>query len=301
VKRPAFQFYPADWMKDLELGSCSLAAQGLWIRMMCVAHESDRYGHLCVNGKAMTNVQIINNIPGANARLLRELEDAGVFSRTDDGAIYSRRMVRDEALRLVRAAGGEAGAEHGKKGGEYGAKGGRPKAEKGGNKPPLPDKTEPPLKRPPSSSSSSSSSPSGKPTPPAAAPPPGVRAEVWMQWARHKGKKLTADAIRLQTARLAEFSASGDDPNAVIEQSICNGWAGLFRVGASVARARREPTRAEARAANMDALCGRGNGRTIDAGTMDGTPVRAVVVDLRKPDDDDVGGLPAGGHHGRMA
>lgn len=36
---------------------------------------------------------------------------------------------------------------------------------------------------------------------------------------------MTADAVRLQTAFLAE---QGGDPNAIIEQSIRNGWQGLF-------------------------------------------------------------------------
>ena len=39
-------------------------------------------------------------------RLLAELEHAGVFSRTDDGIIFSRRMVCDEKIRETRANGG---------------------------------------------------------------------------------------------------------------------------------------------------------------------------------------------------
>jgi hypothetical protein len=38
--------------------------------------------------------------------LLEELEGFGVFSRTSDGVIYSRRMVRDEKVREARASGG---------------------------------------------------------------------------------------------------------------------------------------------------------------------------------------------------
>ena len=58
MKRPAFQFYPADWRKDVELQSCSMAAQGLWINAMCIAHECEPYGHLTVNGRPMTAAQI---------------------------------------------------------------------------------------------------------------------------------------------------------------------------------------------------------------------------------------------------
>jgi uncharacterized protein YdaU (DUF1376 family) len=60
---------------------------------------------------------------------------------------------------------------------------------------------------------------------PAQAAPAGVRFEVWEAWRRQRGRKLTADAVRLQAKFLSE---QPDDPNAVIEQSIRNGWAGLF-------------------------------------------------------------------------
>jgi hypothetical protein len=40
---------------------------------------------------------------------LAELGDAGVFSRGEAGQIYSRRMVRDEHIRAVRAAAGKLG------------------------------------------------------------------------------------------------------------------------------------------------------------------------------------------------
>jgi hypothetical protein len=44
------------------------------------------------------------------SRLLRELEDSGVFSRTEHGTIYSRRMIRDD---WKRAACREAGKKGG--------------------------------------------------------------------------------------------------------------------------------------------------------------------------------------------
>lgn len=153
MKRPAFQFYPADWRKDAALQSCSIAAQGLWINALCIAHECDPYGHLTVNGKPMTGAQI-GRLMGLAAKecekLLGELESAGVLARTDEGAIFSRRMVRDEDIRNRRANGGNEGAEHGAKGAEHGKKGGRPPKGRG--------VIYPPSEPPPSSSSSSSTS-----------------------------------------------------------------------------------------------------------------------------------------------
>ena len=159
MKRPSFQFYPADWRKDAALQSCSIAAQGLWINAMCIAHECEPYGHLVVNGKPMDAAKL-GRLVGLSekdcTKLIDELGDAGVVERTAEGVIYSRRMVRDEELRNKRANGGSAGAEHGIKGAAHGSKGGRPKAATGVNKPPL----EPP----PSSSSSSSTYSEGKPS-----------------------------------------------------------------------------------------------------------------------------------------
>lgn len=157
MKRPAFQFYPADWRKDVELQSCSMAAQGLWINFMCLAHEGTPYGHLTVNGKGMNPAQLGRQV-GLSAKeteqLLAELFDNGVVRKTEEGAYFSKRMVDDEAVRNARAAGGHAGAEHGAKGAKDGAKGGRPPASKGGSETPLTGVEKPP----PSSSSSSSAS-----------------------------------------------------------------------------------------------------------------------------------------------
>lgn len=153
MKRPAFQFYPADWRKDAELQSCSMTARGLWHEAMCIMHECEPYGELRVNGKPMTIAQLARlvgmTLPECK-RAMEELEAAGVPSQTEDGAIYSRRMVKDEQLRAVRAAGGNDGAKHGAKGAEHGRKGGRPRKQTGDKKPPLDP--------PPSSSSSSSTS-----------------------------------------------------------------------------------------------------------------------------------------------
>lgn len=167
VKRPAFQFYPADWRKDVQLRSCSLAARGLWMDLICVMHECEPYGHLTTNGKPMTPEQIVNQIGGNVAtvrKLLAELVENGVARQTETGIIYNKRMVHDEQVRNARASGGKAGAEHGikgaehgKKGAVHGIKGGRPTQDKGG----VIDEENPPLlfpKTPPPSSSSSSSS-----------------------------------------------------------------------------------------------------------------------------------------------
>ncbi len=98
VEQPWFKFYPTDWRADQMLRLCSVAARGLWLECMCLMHEAKPYGHLLVNGRAITAAQLANltGIPvGKIGGLIAELDGAGVFSRNDDGVIYSRRMIRD--------------------------------------------------------------------------------------------------------------------------------------------------------------------------------------------------------------
>ncbi len=112
MKRPSFQFYPSDWLRDTALRSCSTGARGLWIDMICYMHEGTPYGHLKVKDKVI--------LPDNLARMcgltcqevegwLLELKSSGVYEIDEDGSIYSRRMIRDENLRMVRSAGGKLG------------------------------------------------------------------------------------------------------------------------------------------------------------------------------------------------
>jgi len=114
-KLPAMMFYPGDWLKDPAIRAVSLAARGLWIDMLCLMHESPRRGYLQhVSGKPVTAEQLAR-MTGCStdevSRLLQELEDAGVFSCTEHGVIYSRRMVRDEHIRQIRSEAGRKGVE----------------------------------------------------------------------------------------------------------------------------------------------------------------------------------------------
>lgn len=106
-------------MKDPAVRSVSYAARGLWMDMLSLMHQSDRRGYLQVNGKPV-NAELLARLTGAIStptesstdvvsRLLQELEDSGVYSRTDTGIIYNRRMVRDEHKRALCAEAGKKG------------------------------------------------------------------------------------------------------------------------------------------------------------------------------------------------
>jgi len=99
---PWLKFYPSDWLSDSVAGCC-LAAQGLWFRRPFVAHNSQHYGYLEADGKAIPDEQLVRRCGCASVEeyrnLLAELFAAGVPSRNPEGVIYSRRMVRDQQER----------------------------------------------------------------------------------------------------------------------------------------------------------------------------------------------------------
>ena len=80
--------------------------------MLCLMHEGQPYGHLKVGRKVIDKVNLASMVGEALADVevwLEELDLAGVYSKTPDGTIISRRMIRDESLRRKRAAGGKLG------------------------------------------------------------------------------------------------------------------------------------------------------------------------------------------------
>ena len=61
--------------------------------------------------------------------------------------------------------------------------------------------------------------------------PGWLPADAWEQYVQHrkdKRSKLTDNAQRLCIRDLEKLKEAGQDPRAVIEQSISNGWTGLF-------------------------------------------------------------------------
>jgi hypothetical protein len=135
LKRPSFQFYPADWRKDANLRRCSPAARGIWMDVLCVLHDSDSYGIVRWPLKELASAA------GAPVAYLKELSDKRVLKGCDRGECepliftprhgrklgdpvtlveatigpiwYSARFVRDEYLRAIRGETSRFGACNG--------------------------------------------------------------------------------------------------------------------------------------------------------------------------------------------
>lgn len=100
--------------------SCTIAARGLWVEMLCIMHEAVPYGSLLINGSRIDKKRLAT-LAGIRENectvLLLELEGFGVFSRDDDGTIYSRRMRRDAAKAIKDKENGKGGGNPRLKGG----------------------------------------------------------------------------------------------------------------------------------------------------------------------------------------
>ncbi|MDE2240420.1 MAG: hypothetical protein KGJ73_10930 [Rhodospirillales bacterium] len=111
-RQPWMKFYPADWQADEGLGQCSLMARGLWIEVLAIMHKSPVIGHLLIAGKPPNASQIAVQVKSdvkTVTKAMKELEEWGVFSKTEVGVIFSRRMVADAEKADRDRANGKGG------------------------------------------------------------------------------------------------------------------------------------------------------------------------------------------------
>jgi len=191
--------------------------------MICFMHEGNPYGHLKVGNKVILASNLCGMVGATLSDVegwLDELSQAGVYGLADDGSMFSRRMIKDENLRNMRAAGGKLG--------------GNP-ALKDKDKVNLKDKQNPT----PSSSSSSSSSSSlntvSKDTVAAKAPSTkrGKRLQDdwklpkhWGEWALIEFQHWTADIVRLESDKFADHwrSKTGKDAAKLDWEATWRNW-----------------------------------------------------------------------------
>lgn len=145
MRRPSFQFYPADWLANTNLKRCTHAERGVWIDVMCLMHDSEEYGVL------RWSLEDLAQAVGCHVDLLVSLWRKGVLKgkatmppigspigdgidsglpliytprtggkkgdpvvvleNTDGDIWFSSRMVIDEHVRLKRGEHGEKSQE----------------------------------------------------------------------------------------------------------------------------------------------------------------------------------------------
>lgn len=109
AKAPAFQFYPADWLSDMELQACDPVTRGIWINFLCYMWKAPE------RGKLEGNLQEFCRLGGCTKeQLLQFINDAKkhkfcdvnvrltFFIRKNDAimTLINRRMYKDEIKRL---------------------------------------------------------------------------------------------------------------------------------------------------------------------------------------------------------
>jgi hypothetical protein len=97
------KWFFSDWLADAGVRSVSLEARGLWIDMLALMDQAPRRGYLQhANGRPLTADQLAVSVGSSVvivSQLLRELENAGVYSSDATQTIYCRRMTRDAERR----------------------------------------------------------------------------------------------------------------------------------------------------------------------------------------------------------
>lgn len=111
-KRPSFPFYPADWRGDLKLQFCSFGAKGLWMDLMCIMHDSDKYGYLLIDGEKPTDEDLAF-LFRVDIEIFRkyflEIKDKKIIKKNNEGIYYSKRLVNDFKLRELSKKYGKLG------------------------------------------------------------------------------------------------------------------------------------------------------------------------------------------------
>ncbi|MBZ8138848.1 hypothetical protein CLD22_02900 [Rubrivivax gelatinosus] len=203
MRRPSFQFYPADWIANSNLQRCTFAERGVWLAVMCLMHDQELYGVL------RWPLKDIAQAVRCRAADLQALARKGVLKGSEDylaepyvyvprsgrkdgppvvlieaqpGPIwYSSRMVKDEYVRTARGEGSGNGT----------ALKAAPKATP---KPPFGGSLDehPPRARAPRAAPSSSSSSSGiPPVAPQGAHPAEPGSEAALSLKAAKAPKVT--------------------------------------------------------------------------------------------------------------
>jgi hypothetical protein len=112
MKLPALHFYPGDWKKDLGVQALEFFDRHVWFEMLLLMHDSEERGVLLVNGKPPSEealARLIGLDKQTLSKALANIKDNGVCGMREDGAYFSRRMVRDEDIRQKRIKAGSSG------------------------------------------------------------------------------------------------------------------------------------------------------------------------------------------------
>lgn len=134
--QPYFPLYVQDFMTDEKLNECSAKANGVYIRLMCLMHKSEKYGQILLKQKYKQNFNFAEtlpkNLPQQNWQQIsffaEQLSKQMPFSieeissgleellrekvvQIEGDILFQKRMVKDGILSDKRASAGLKGAK----------------------------------------------------------------------------------------------------------------------------------------------------------------------------------------------
>lgn len=131
MRRPSFQFYPADWQANSNLRRCTHEEKGIWMDVMCILHDQAEYGIVRWTLRELAQavgctVSRLNSLIGKqvlkgadSAKTCEPLIYVPRSGRKDGPPVtlirqqvgpvwYSSRMVVDEHKRVLRGESGSS-------------------------------------------------------------------------------------------------------------------------------------------------------------------------------------------------
>lgn len=123
--QPYIPLYVQDFMTDEKLNECSAAANGVYIRLMCLMHKSEEYGTILLKQKDKQNesniqnfaCKLVKNMPFTVEEIfngLKELVEENVVHIEGDKLIQ-KRMIKDNYISEIRSNAGSKGGNKRKK------------------------------------------------------------------------------------------------------------------------------------------------------------------------------------------
>jgi uncharacterized protein YdaU (DUF1376 family) len=117
--QPYLPLYVQDFLTDEKLMECSASATGIYIRLLCIMHKSEKYGTILLKQKDKQDKNICLNFACKLAKFLpykteeiaagiEELITENVL-QVDGNKLTQKRMVRDNEISEKRAIAGKKG------------------------------------------------------------------------------------------------------------------------------------------------------------------------------------------------
>ena len=85
-KRPSLQFYPGDWLRDVELQSATATTIGVWINVLCRMFDSRVHGEISGNPEMLAPLCLVSQTEFSQFLLEAEMLQFCYMKRNSNGS-----------------------------------------------------------------------------------------------------------------------------------------------------------------------------------------------------------------------